>query len=186
MMHLTSVLLPAPFSPSNACTLPRATFSDTSSSATKSPKRLVIDTTSTLSARGESAACGSIIETLLRPLFDDAELRRRADQAALGRTGDHHDQQRQDVGRGVEQVIALVDADPLQRGTERGGAAEQERGPEAGHGAPAREDPQPPRRDALPAGEAFVPAARIDQRQERAADARQESAHHGGAQPDGV
>src|SRR5262249_54433541 len=165
MMHLTSVLLPAPFSPSKACTLPRATFSDTSSSATKSPKRLVIDTTSTLSARGVSAACGSIVETLLQPLLNDAELRRRADHAALGRAGDHHDQQREDVGGGIEQVIALVDADRLQRRAKRGGAAEQQRGPEAEHRVPAREDHQRHRRDALPAREAFVPAARIDQRQ---------------------
>ena len=41
-MHLTSVLLPAPFSPSSACTVPRASFSDTLSSATSEPNRLVI------------------------------------------------------------------------------------------------------------------------------------------------
>ena len=40
-MHLTSVLLPAPFSPSSACTEPGATFRVTWSSAVKLPKRLV-------------------------------------------------------------------------------------------------------------------------------------------------
>src|SRR3569832_2807082 len=43
MMHLTSVLLPAPFSPSSACKVPGRTFSSTLSSARKSPKRIVIE-----------------------------------------------------------------------------------------------------------------------------------------------
>ena len=51
MMHLTSVLLPAPFSPSRAWKLPAGTFSDTWSSAVNSPKRLVIAIASTESAR---------------------------------------------------------------------------------------------------------------------------------------
>ena len=38
--HFTSVLLPAPFSPSSACTVAGRTASVTSSSAVKSPKRL--------------------------------------------------------------------------------------------------------------------------------------------------
>ena len=40
MMHLTSVLFPAPFSPSSACTDPRASFSDTFSSAAHRPELL--------------------------------------------------------------------------------------------------------------------------------------------------
>ena len=40
MMHLTSVDLPAPFSPSSAWTLPASTRIETSSSAASAPKRL--------------------------------------------------------------------------------------------------------------------------------------------------
>src|SRR5471032_548889 len=47
MMHFTSVLLPAPFSPSSACSVPGRTFSSTLSSARKSPKRMVMATAST-------------------------------------------------------------------------------------------------------------------------------------------
>src|SRR5579863_9425304 len=46
MMHLTSVLFPAPFSPSNACTDPEATLMDTLSKAVIAPKRFVMPTTS--------------------------------------------------------------------------------------------------------------------------------------------
>src|SRR3954453_5489099 len=41
-MHFTSVLLPAPFSPSSAWNEPAGTVSDTSSSAASAPKRLVM------------------------------------------------------------------------------------------------------------------------------------------------
>ena len=68
--------------------------------------------------------------------------------------------ERQDIGRGVEQVIARGDADRLQRGPERAGAAEQQRRPEAQHRVPAREDHQRHRGDALAARQALVPAAR--------------------------
>ena len=40
MMHLTSVLLPAPFSPSSAWTVPRSSVSETSSSARTDPNGL--------------------------------------------------------------------------------------------------------------------------------------------------
>ena len=50
MMHLTSVLLPAPFSPSSAWNEPGRTFSSTLSSAAKSPNRMVMAMASTPSA----------------------------------------------------------------------------------------------------------------------------------------
>ncbi|GCC45770.1 hypothetical protein chiPu_0029690, partial [Chiloscyllium punctatum] len=55
---------------------------------------------------------------------------------------------------------------------------------QAQHRVPAREDHQRHGGDALSRGEAFVPAAGIEQRQERAADAGEEATDHGGAQPD--
>ena len=59
MMHLTSVDLPAPFSPSSAWTVPASTLMDTSSSATSDPKILVIPTVSSEGARiGGAAVCG--------------------------------------------------------------------------------------------------------------------------------
>ncbi len=58
---------------------------------------------------------------------------------------------RQDVGRGVEQMIAGGDADRLQRRSERRGAAEGQRGPQAQHRIPAREDHERHRGDALAA-----------------------------------
>src|SRR3569832_2368111 len=46
-MHLTSVDLPAPFSPSKAWNEPAGTLMETSSSAVKAPKRMVIPMVST-------------------------------------------------------------------------------------------------------------------------------------------
>ena len=50
MMHFTSVLLPAPFSPSSAWNEPGRTLSSTLSSAMKSPNRMVMAMASTPSA----------------------------------------------------------------------------------------------------------------------------------------
>ena len=55
------------------------------------------------------------ITSLARALSGDREFGGRAGQRALRRAGDDHDRKRQDVGRGVEQVIARGDADRLQR-----------------------------------------------------------------------
>jgi len=44
IMHLTSVDLPAPFSPSSAWNEPAGTFTETPSSAVKAPKRMVMPT----------------------------------------------------------------------------------------------------------------------------------------------
>ena len=113
----------------------------------------------------------------------DGQFGRRAGQRALRRAGDDHDRQRQDIGRGVEQMIAGGDADRLQRRPERGGAAKRQRRPQAQHRIPAREDHQRHGGDALSAGKSLVPAAGIEQRQKRTADAGEEAADHGGAQP---
>src|SRR5579863_3535093 len=100
MMHLTSVLLPAPFSPSSAWKVPAAAFTDTLSSARKSANRLVIETASMPTARMPWPL------SVMPRLSDDAQFRRRPDEGALGRASHDHDQQGQDVGRGVEQVVA--------------------------------------------------------------------------------
>src|SRR3982751_4955790 len=43
----------------------------------------------------------------MRPsdLLGDAQLRRCADEGALRRAGDDHDEQCQDIGRGVEEIV---------------------------------------------------------------------------------
>src|SRR5580704_12141678 len=97
--------------------LPGATFRDTASSATNSPKRLVMEIVSIPSARGlvclvsvmgRSSAATCDQRCTARALFDDAQFGGGADQGALGRRGDDHDQQGQDVGRRIEQVVALA------------------------------------------------------------------------------
>ena len=55
-MHLTNVDLPAPFSPRSAWKLPGAMRIDTSSSAVKAPKRMVICSVSTSKARSGRGA----------------------------------------------------------------------------------------------------------------------------------
>ena len=59
MMHLTSVDLPAPFSPSSAWKVPGTTFSETASSAVNSPKRLVMLSASTPNVRLLAVGDGS-------------------------------------------------------------------------------------------------------------------------------
>ena len=56
MMHLTSVLLPAPFSPRSACTDPRASFSDTFSSARTDPNCLEIPSASSAGVAASTTA----------------------------------------------------------------------------------------------------------------------------------
>ncbi len=97
-----------------------------------------------------------------------------------GRTGRDHDAQGQHVGRGVVQIVAAGHADRLQGRAERARAAEQQRGPQAAHRIPAREDHQRDRHQALAAGQALVPAARVEQRQVGAAHAGEEAARGGG------
>ena len=77
-------------------------------------------------------------------------------------------------------------------GVLRAGAAEQQRRAQAAHGAPAREDHQRDSRDALPAGQALVPASGIVERQEGtayagegAADRRRQQADAGHRCADG-
>ncbi len=67
MMHFTSVLLPAPFSPSRACTVPRRRRSETSDSAISDPKCLLTDIASSARSAGGGAAT-------ISPLIDDTSL----------------------------------------------------------------------------------------------------------------
>ncbi len=62
MMHLTSVDLPAPFSPSSAWNEPGSTMIDTSSSATSGPKILVMPT---VCSDGARTAAGVATATLM-------------------------------------------------------------------------------------------------------------------------
>src|SRR5262245_37527979 len=67
-MHFTSVLLPAPFSPSSACTVPRRTVIDEATSEVKVPKRLLSFSVSSDSAPVGGGACwvmGAIMLALL-------------------------------------------------------------------------------------------------------------------------
>src|SRR5689334_1877663 len=69
----------------------------------------------------------------------DAQLARRAGQRPARRAGDDHDPERDDVGRGVEQVIAPRNPDRLQRRSQRAGGAEEQRGVKALQRVPAGE-----------------------------------------------
>ena len=77
-------------------------------------------------------------------LFGDAELARRAGQRAGRRRRGDQQPQREHVGRGVEEVVALADADRLQRRAQRAGAAEQQRRARSRPaGSSARRSPAP-------------------------------------------
>src|SRR5277367_3535597 len=58
----------------------------------------------------------------------------------LGARGRDHDDEREDVGGGVEEVVALGDPDRLQRGPKRARRAEQKRCSDATERVPAGED----------------------------------------------
>jgi len=62
--HLTSVLLPAPFSPTIACSSPGTTSSDTSLSATTPENRLVTWQKEMTGGRGMASAVGGVQFTL--------------------------------------------------------------------------------------------------------------------------
>src|SRR5947209_3798738 len=80
-MHLTSVDLPAPFSPSSAWNDPDGTLMETSPSAVKAPKRMVMPMVST------ATALLPVIPLILvssRQLGDEGRrVRHRAEDAAL-------------------------------------------------------------------------------------------------------
>ena len=97
----------------------------------------------------------------------------------LGGEGEH-------VGGRVEQVIAFADADRLQRWAQRTCGAEKKRRVDAVERIPASEDDKGDRHQALTGGEALVPAGRITQRQERAADAGKPAADHRAEQADAL
>src|ERR1700761_1896660 len=103
MMHFTSVLLPAPFSPSSACSVPGRTFSSTLSSATKSPKRIVIAMAST--PKAPVGAGYSPIFT--RTPFPKCATSERSDQVARRRHRAEHAALHLDhLQRGI--MVALV------------------------------------------------------------------------------
>src|SRR5947209_15167500 len=54
--------------------------------------------------------------------------------------GDEHEDERQHIRRGVEEVIALTDADRLQRRPKCAGGTEQERGADTGERLPTRKN----------------------------------------------
>src|ERR1700686_3089297 len=116
---------------------------------------------------------------LMSRSFRDAQLARHVAHRALGAGRGGHDDQGEDVGRGVEEVVALGNADRLQRRPDRARRAEQQRRHHAAHRAPARENDQRHRHQALAGREALIPRARIVERQERAADAGEEAADRG-------
>src|SRR6187402_2331560 len=101
----------------------------------------------------------------------DDELSRLPGGRSFFRAAQHHDEQRQGVGGRVEEVVSGGDPDRLQRGAERGGPAEQQRRIQAAYGIPAREDDERDRHQPLPARQALVVAAGIEEREEGAADA---------------
>src|SRR5262245_44063435 len=77
---------------------------------------------------------------LIAASLGDREFARHVARRGLAARRDDHDDERQDVGGGVEEVVALGDADGLQRRAERTGGAEEQRRPDALDGVPARED----------------------------------------------
>ena len=102
------------------------------------------------------------------------------DGHAAGPAGQHEDHERQHVGDGVEQVIAPADADRLQRRADGAPAPpKSSAAPMQRRWAPAREDHQRHRYQPLAAGDPFVPATGIEQRQRGAAQAGDEAAGAG-------
>src|ERR1700712_5144903 len=85
---------------------------------------------------------------------------------------DDEDHQRQHIRHRAEEVVALADADRLQRWPDGTGTAEEQCGADAAQRAPAREDHQRHCDQALAAGDAFVPAAWVEERERRATETR--------------
>src|SRR5216683_2758034 len=114
------------------------------------------------------------------PSFGDTEFARHVTHRLLRPGRRDHDQEREDVGRGVEEIIALGDADRLQRRSDGAGRTEQQRRDHALQRLPARKDDERHRHQALPGGQPLVPRTRIIERQKSAADAGQKAAGRGG------
>src|SRR5882672_3388627 len=120
----------------------------------------------------------ALIEAL--PSFGDTEFARNVAHRLFRPGRRDHDQERENVGRGIEEIIALGDADRLQRRSDGAGGAEQQRRDHALQRLPARKDDERHRHQALPGRYPLVPRTRIIERQEGAADAGQTSAGRGG------
>src|SRR5690606_14577539 len=82
-------------------------------------------------------------------LFGDGKLARHVPCCALAAGRGDHDEKRQDVGRGIEEVVALGNAHRLQGRADGSGGAEQQGGPDAAHRIPAGKDHQGHRHQAL-------------------------------------
>src|SRR6478735_2315537 len=124
--HLTSVLLPAPFSPRRACTDPGATFIVTLSIAVKAPNRLVSSKVSSASApvgggMGSSGAVMACAELALSAGSGSAVSGERFEhRARRGHGAEHAALHRHHLQRG--EVIAAVG---------RGGAVREDQALEA-------------------------------------------------------
>src|ERR1700677_1405990 len=98
MMHLTSVLLPAPFSPSKACTLPGSTRKETSSRARKLPNRLLRPSAS---SRGggprRSVTAWTWAAAVMRSSSRHRELGGLARERPARGAREDHDDEREDV-----------------------------------------------------------------------------------------
>ena len=103
------MLFPAPFSPSSAWNEPGRTRMDTSSSAVSAPKRLVIPSTSTSSAR-RSAARGGHQAELAQRVEQGRRRRHRAEHPALHR--DHLD--RREVVAQIGRAGAVLEEETLE------------------------------------------------------------------------
>src|SRR6185295_5542580 len=166
--HFTSVLLPAPFSPSRAWKLPGWKRTQTRSSACTAPKRLE-------RSRASTSGGGRAMR-----LAVDGQFAGRAGEAVAPRGGGDEKRKRQHVGRRAGEIVVAGDADRLQRGPERGGAAEEQRYPHAMDRMPARENHQRHGHQALATGKSLGPGAGVRERQEGAGDAGAYAAHRRG------
>src|SRR5271165_6856099 len=99
------------------------------------------------------------------------QLARHIARRVLGARGGDHDGEGQYVGRGVEEIVALRNADRLQRRTDRARRAEQKRSGDAAQRVPTRENDERHGHEALPRRQALVPGTGIGKRKKSAADA---------------
>ena len=94
-------------------------------------------------------------------LFDDGEFAGRAAGGGVRAGGGDHDEEGEDVGRGVEEVVALADPDGLQRRAKRPRRPEKQRRIDASDRIPARKYDERDGHQTLSRRQALVPASRI-------------------------
>src|SRR6202453_34724 len=98
------------------------------------------------------------------PLLRHRQFAGHVARRVLGARGRDHDDEREDVGGGVEEVVAVRDPDRLERRAKRARRAEKERCGDTAERIPAGEDDERHGHQALAGGEALVPGARIGER----------------------